>query len=205
MMLMKQVFTRILDVLFLLIVAGTVWWIIQNRLQIRDWLFLRDFVPSPDITQLATDAGMNDNGRKLFYSGDPQLVDKATIKQVCGADIVGCIDEQDHIYILQPDKPKDEQEIIVTAAHEMLHLAYRRLNKAGRESVDPIIEQESARIGVGDLAKQAERISDDAELTDEQHSLLGTEYDDLSQELESYYNRYFSDRRKVLAAYNNSQ
>lgn len=198
---MKPWLSRTLDVIFLAIVAGAVVWVTQNRVEVRDWLFLRNYQPSPQIAQLATDADMNDAGRRLFYRGDPQIVDHEAIKQACGVDIIGCTDENDHIFILAPDKPRDQQEIIVTAAHEMLHMAYRRLNKASLEAVDPLIQQGAENFGGGDLAKEAARLTDTDQLLDEEHSLLGTEYSPLSPQLESYYSRYFSSRQKVLAAY----
>lgn len=198
---MNRWLVRFLDCVFLLLVAGVVIWVAQNRLEVRDWLFLRNYQPSAQIAQLATDAGMSDTGRRLFYRGDPQLVDKTAINQACGADIIGCTDEKDRIYMLQEDKPSDHQEIVVTAAHEMLHMAYRRLNKAGLAAVDPLIQQNAEQLGSGDIAKEAQRLTDSDQLLDEEHSLLGTEYSPLSAELETYYGRYFTDRQKVLDAY----
>lgn len=191
---------KLFDVILLIALSGLIWWVAMHRVQIRDWWTFNSYQPPADIAALATDAGMNDNGRRLFYIGDPQLVDHQAIKQDCGDDIVGCVDEHDHIFLLKEDTPANHDDVVVTAAHEMLHMAYRRLSKADRQLFDPQIVIDATKYQ-SDIDAETSRLSDKAEKIDEEHSLLGSEYPDLSVSLETHYKLYFSDRRMVLLAY----
>ena len=189
------------DALFLLALMGFIIWFAANRQAIRDWLTLRTYRPPAAVAQLATDAGMNSASRRLFYLGNPQLVDHAAIQQDCGADIVGCIDEHNRIFLLKEDKPSDHPDVVVTAAHEMLHQAWRRLDQNTKDELDPVIQDDASRVGGAEIENEAQKDTDTNELTDEEQAILGSEFGGLSPQLEAYYSRYFSDRGKVIAAF----
>jgi chromosome segregation ATPase len=90
----------------------------------------------------------------------------------------------------------------VTAAHEMLHVAYARLGDAERQKVDTLLSAEydklkndsalSDRVAFYDRTEPGERMN-------ELHSILGTEVGSLDGELENYYQKYFTDRNKVVS------
>ena len=90
----------------------------------------------------------------------------------------------------------------VTAAHEMLHAAYHRLNMFERPNVDKMIRVEYEKIKDDPTLKQVmqyyQKAEPGAEL-DELHSIIGTTIADLPDDLERYYATYFSDRAKVVA------
>lgn len=196
---------RIFDLIFLILLAMGMLLVAHNRYAISDWWFLRSYIPGADSVRLADDAGLNENGRSLLYRGDPQLAAKSQIDQVCGEGDLGCITNDGTIYILQDDGGRYHDETVVTAAHEMLHAAYRRLSKQRREQVNAWLESERLNLSDPRLDKALDNPSDASEPNDELHSLIGTEYAHLSSDLESYYHKYFNDRSKITAAYTRSQ
>lgn len=187
----------IIDLLILLLVVITGFIAIKNAVAIGDWWFFRSYEPSDQVIKLAEDAGMNDYGKKLFYRMDPQFVDRQTINQECGSDALGCTVGR-NIYILNDFTERQYNRSIVTAAHEMLHVAYSRIDK------NDLVELKS------NLNKQIQE--SDSELVDkfskftgedyynEAHSYIGSEESDLMDSLKAHYSNYFNDRDKVLTA-----
>jgi hypothetical protein len=187
----------ILDGLFLVAVAGIVILVAAHRLAIADWVYFRSYQSSPTISQIASDAGFNDYGRKLFYREDPTLVERDVVDSQCGTHDLGCITERGHVFILINNNTGAEYDrVVVTAAHEMLHLAYRRLGKE-RQGVDQQLLAAQTTLANPELNQRMAEYNDPAERVDELHSILGSEYGDLPPGLESYYSRYFSDRSQT--------
>jgi hypothetical protein len=91
------------------------------------------------IITISHDAGLNPSGQKLLYRGDPQFDDRSTITQLCGADDIGCLTPAGQIYVLDEQGRHDRS--IVTTAHEMLHLAYRRLSPQAKADLKPLLDQ----------------------------------------------------------------
>lgn len=187
------------DLVFLLAVAAVTYFVIQNKTTIQDWWYFRSYQPPPAISDLADASGMSAHGQKLFFRTNPQLVDRSVIEAECSIENLGCITEAGQVYIL--NEPSRGNEMIVTAAHEMLHLAYQRLTKSQRGRVNQLLENQLAAINNQALIDKLAKFTDPEERLDELHSYLGTEHDGFSQELEDYYEQYFSDRTKVVEAY----
>ena len=176
---------------------------VVNGHEIFDSLHLLSYQPSKAVSDLADDAGMNEKGKKLFYRFSPQITKKQELQNRCqqAAHPVGCV-SGNTIYILEPENAVDEQEIIVTAAHEMLHVAYSRLSNSEKEL---LTEEFSSSLStaesdiVSDI--QAYRDQDEEIIQDETHSILGSQAIHLSNTLETYYRAYFADRQKAVSAY----
>jgi len=189
--------SRTFDVLFLLAVTGLLILAALNRQAIGDKVFFLTYTPSAQTVQLADNAGLSSYGRTLLYRSNPQFDDLAAINTACDIEQLGCLSSRGQTFILSdPAKPA---QTIVTGAHEMLHLAYRRLPQSKKDELAPLLDQA--------IAANASAINDELrsetspeDRRDEAHSLLGTEYKSLSPELEKYYSIYFTDRSLVLTA-----
>jgi hypothetical protein len=189
--------SRAFDVIFIALLGLVLALSYFNRISIGDFVFFARHHPSARVVTLADDAGLSDTGRHLFYRGDPQIVpDAAQLAAACDAEDLGCITPQGQIFIL--DAPSQHSAAIVTATHEMLHLAYRRLDKSQKADVDAMIERVINQLDNDDLRAELDAYSP-ADRIDEAHSIIGSEYA-ATPELEDYYKQYFSDRSKVLAA-----
>jgi hypothetical protein len=190
-------------VLVFLLGALFVTW--QQRQNIFDWYVLRSYQAPAVVAQLADQDTMTPYARKVFYVNKPALESKAEFKQCKSSGeqtiVRGCYHGfQDGIYVLTVTDPRLNGVEQVTAAHEMLHAAYDRLSTKDRASIDKQLRDYFNHGLTDDRVRQtieAYRISEPNDLTNEMHSIFGTEVAALPAPLEQYYMRYFTDRSKV--------
>jgi chromosome segregation ATPase len=114
--------------------------------------------------------------------------------------ILGCYaNGRIHVFNVRDERIADAK--YVTSAHEMLHAAYVRLSKDERKRVgwllDEAYQYASKNEELREVMDEYSRVEPDQRYN-ELHSILGTEYAELSPELEKYYSRYFIDRRKIV-------
>lgn len=178
---------------------------ILNFQSIYDWYRLRGYQPPASIAKLADDSAMTDLSRKLFYVNRPELNDKETFRQNCtsaeASIVLGCYVSNTGIYIydVQDDRLAGIEE--VTAAHEMLHVAYERLDDATRQKIDALTAEAFNNLKNPRIAATVEqyRKTDESVVPNELHSILGTEVAQLPPALEEHYAEYFSDRAVVVS------
>lgn len=177
-----------------------VWW---QHWAIYDWWRLRGYQPPAAIAQLATDTSMKPSTQHLFYVYHPDLEDKQTFGQNCKSNektiILGCYVAFRGIYLSNIQDPRLSGILQVTAAHETLHAAYDRLSSSEKRRVNKLIDQAYAGLQDDRIKNTVEEYKKNgADVTNELHSILGTEVRNLPQELETYYSRYFADRSKIV-------
>ena len=85
------------------------------------------YQPSPQVQQLADDATMTDQARRIFYSAQPVIdLDRTAFDQHCQAPVsstsveLGCYTSANRIFILNIAEPKLHYEMVVIAAHELI-------------------------------------------------------------------------------------
>ncbi len=193
-----------LPLLVLLVVVGG----LVYRRDISDWWRLRDYEPSSTIVGLAKSTTMTDEGKKLFFVSHPNIYGKSEFNQNCNFNelsiILGCyVSKQGlygDIYLYNIKDTRLEGVVEVTAAHEMLHVAYERLNGSEKARVDALLSKAHKKINDKRLTETINQYKkqDPSSVPNELHSILATEVRDLSPELEAYYRRYFTDRKKVV-------
>ncbi|HEV7742534.1 MAG TPA: hypothetical protein VGO65_08940, partial [Pseudolysinimonas sp.] len=158
--------------------------------------------PSPaDIVAIADATGMSDDGRLIFLASTPEVEKADGFNKDCSVEsegTLGCFDGRD-IYIYSVTDPRLQGTIEVTGAHEMLHAAYQRLPDAERDRVDALVAQAVDALPEDDPVFRDMQTYPREQWPDEWHSRLGTEFADLPAALEAHYDRYFTDRSKVLA------
>lgn len=197
----KRNLSRLLLSLAIFAALGCFWW---QRWNLYDKYRLRNYQPSQQIASLATDTSMNSYGRRLFYVYYPQLNNKQEFNHNCqGGErtiVLGCYVSGTGIYIYNVTEPRLEGVLQVTSAHEMLHAAYDRLGFKEKKRVTDMLEaaygrmkDERIRSSIEDYRKNG------ADITNELHSILGTEARELPLELEDYYKKYFSNRSTIVA------
>ncbi|MDQ6724657.1 MAG: hypothetical protein M3066_00550, partial [Actinomycetota bacterium] len=161
-----------------------------------------------DVADLMSATTMTDRARRIFLAADPHIEDAATFATNCGPDATatpgaapvhtqGCY-ERGHIHLLAADRADAREVLYVVAAHELLHAVYASLAPADRARIDA--ELEAARVGNDRLTERLKAYGDGPTLTNEVHSILGSEFDGLPPALEAHYAQFFVDRAKVVAA-----
>jgi hypothetical protein len=175
-----------------------------QRLPIYDWYRLRDYQQPAQITQLALDTTMTNSARHVFSVQHPEIDNKSTFNSHCGQEgeqtiVLGCYVQRQGIYVLGVDDVRLSGVEQVTAAHEMLHAAYDRLSKKERQHLDDLINQTYASLDNQRIKATIEAYKKaGADITNELHSILGTEVRVLPTDLETYYKKYFTDRAKIV-------
>ena len=169
--------------------------------------------PTAQMSAVTQRLDMTQRGIDVLYATKPIVEAKAEFNNNCHSEertaaILGCY-YRDRIYLYDIKNTKLDGTLEVTAAHEMLHAAYQRLNFFERSKVDQLIERQYAKLkddeNLKEVMKYYEKAEPGAEIN-ELHSILGTTVAQLDPELDRYYAQYFKDRAKVVAlnaAYNN--
>lgn len=182
--------------------------LLLNRQYIVDQISVWQYAPSSEISSLAKRSAMSDTGTFYFYASQPRLQDATSFNEQCGrreqhTAILGCYNGQ-FIYIYNVADEKLDGIREVTAAHEMLHAAYTRLNGSEKKKINELLEAEYEKLK--NDKKFVERMAfyertEPGERSNELHSLIGTEVMGVSAELTAHYKRYFTDRGEVVALY----
>lgn len=197
----------VVSIIILAVCIAAAVYILLNKQQIVDQVSVWQYQPNADIVSLADRSGMNDTGKFYFYASHPDIEAAQQFNQHCNNQqetttaILGCYDGRS-IYIYNVTDPRLDGIKETTAAHEMLHAAYSRLDPATKQNVDAMLESEYAVLK--NNKDFAERMAfyaqtEPGQRDNELHSVIGTEVGTLSPELEAYYNRYFSDRKLVVS------
>jgi hypothetical protein len=186
------------------VLIGSVLLAVYNRQAIIDWARLRNYTPPARVAELADKTTMNDRARRLFYVNRPELNDKETFNQNCtdseATVVLGCYVSGQGIYVYDVKDKRLAGVHEVTAAHEMLHVAYERLSNEERAKIDALTVSTMKTIKDQRIIKTVKQYNDkDPNIVpNELHSILATEVRKLPAELEIYYQKYFNDRDKVV-------
>ncbi len=162
-----------------------------------------------DVADLAATTTMTERARRVFLAASPAIEDPATFSTNCGVDersdtpggvrthTQGCY-VSGRIHLLAPDRAEARDLLYVVAAHELLHAVYASLPPVERIRIDA--ELTAARAGNERLEERLRPYAGSPTLTNEIHSILGSEFDGLSPALETHYAQYFQNRAAVVAA-----
>ena len=161
-----------------------------------------------DVADLAATTTMTERARRIFLAARPAIEDGPTFAGNCGVDLApeaggsrthtaGCF-VAGRIHLRAPDRAEARTLLYVVAAHELLHAVYGSLGPAERSRIDA--ELEAARAGNVRLEERLKPYAGLPTLSNEIHSILGSEFDGLSPALEAHYAQYFRDRSAVVAA-----
>jgi uncharacterized protein YukE len=198
-------FLKLLPPLLVLVLAALV---ALNHQQIQDWLKLRGYQPPADISKLADEDTMTSSAKHIYYINHAQLISSGTqFGQVCPQPeqtiVLGCYQSNENgIYLRTVTDTRLGGVEEVTAAHEMLHGAYERLSQKDKQYIDSLLVDyfnhdlhDQRIIDVMNSYKKTEP----NDVVNEMHSVFGTEVANLPPALESYYQRYFTNRSAVTA------
>lgn len=181
--------------------------IFGNQQRISDQFVVWNYEPTAVIASHVERSTMTDEGKFLFYASRPSVVPEKQFDPICasleeGEGILGCYlpdTRRIYLYDVTDDRLDGIEEVV--ASHEMLHAAWDRMPKEERDELEPLLEAEvSARADDEVLTETLEYYAkaEPGERANELHSIMGTQYGDLSPELEAHYEKYFVDRQAVV-------
>ncbi|MEK7548799.1 MAG: hypothetical protein AAB499_02785 [Patescibacteria group bacterium] len=174
-------------VLIALIVGG----VLTANYQPSDKKVLSSYQPTAEMADISTKNSLTDKGKATFYRAKPRFITGEEFRPICVADGVeglACTDGR-NIYMLQIDDPEFIDHKYSAAVHEMLHVAYRRLDKEEKARLNALLDQELTKhqddyhlTGIVDDLKAKKTDAAEAVLG-ELHSKFGVEYSTLMPEL----------------------
>lgn len=178
-----------------------------NRQLVVDTLAVWSYEPTPAMVTITERVGFTEAGERIFYATKPALesadgFNTACPRQETASPILGCY-ASDAIYIYDiTNKELDGMEE-VTAAHEMLHAVWTRTSASDKEKLETQLRAAYEALDDESIKNRMEYYNrtEPTELTNELHSILGTEVPNLGDSLEAYYAQFFT-RSKVLALHN---
>ncbi|MGV8911884.1 MAG: hypothetical protein ACOH14_04630 [Rhodoglobus sp.] len=188
-------------------------WIVTNQQRISDQFGVWQFEPSATLQQYVEDSNMSEQGKFLFYASQPSIQTNPTFNTTCANieenfGVLGCyFPSQKTIFLFDVTDERLAGIEEVVAAHEMLHAAWDRTSEAEQARLTPLLEAEAARMKDDpEFATTLEFYAktEPGERSNELHSIIGTEFADLSPELEEHYAEYFTDRTTVVALHEKS-
>lgn len=179
--------------------------IIINRQRVIDQVTVWQFNSTSEIDSLVGKSGMNDYGKFLYLASQPTLDATSNFNNECDrientTSILGCYSNY-RIYIYDVTDKQLDGVREVTATHETLHAAYARLSDDEKIKISALLEAEYKKLETN--KEYSDRMAfyartEPGERDNELHSVIGTEVAKISTKLEDYYDKYFSDRQKVV-------
>lgn len=174
-----------------------------------------------DIAALARQSFLTDKGREVFYATSPRLLGDEVATTCSSPDgsegdgivAVGCYagwEGAGRIYVFQPGDERLAGSMVTTAAHELLHAIYDRMDPAGQARIDELVAVEAVRIAPDDPTLQQIEWSvggDERNRGTELFAYLGSQvmFDGgFAPELESIYAEWFTDRSALVGVYRTS-
>lgn len=178
-----------------------------NRQYVADHFSMWSFQPSSGISAINEELDLTYHGNLYFYTAHPELNAAEEFNDNCprvelNSPILGCL-HGDRIYIYDIENGKLDGIEEVTAAHEMLHMAWLRLSDEERDYLSKLLQKEQKKITDKSFSERMDYYerNEPGQLVNELHSIVGTEVRDIDDELESYYKKYFNDRLAVVELY----
>jgi hypothetical protein len=181
----------------------------ETRYALRDWWRLRSYEVPAHIAKLADEIALTGKAENIFYASQPELKNKFDFVVACPfpeqSFVIGCYDG-DHIYILDVREKDLESVEPVTAAHELLHAVWARHSQDHQKDLTRQLRAvftASNDQDLRDLINKYQNAGNDIDtINSELHSILATEVDELTPELEQYYGQYFTNRGRIVQQYN---
>lgn len=196
---------RILSVIGGLFIVGIVGWAVLNVQLIRDSYTVYSFDLQPEAAQIKSQLLLTPNADFLYQASRPEVQSAEQFNRSCAnvshehSIVLGCYTAQRfYIYDVNDERLAGVKE--VTAAHELLHAVYERLSTKEREAIDKLLIDAASKITNQrfiDTMAQYEQ-TDPSQLSNELHSIIGTEIETIPEALETHYAQYFQDRQKIV-------
>ena len=176
---------------------------------VGDYIEAAIYKPTEEMSAVMTSIKLTSKGNRVFRSANPSLESNEDFNENCktvskDAYVLGCyitVSDQIHLYNVQfTEETKNLRGIIEsTAAHEMLHAAWSRMNSWDRTSISNKLQAvyDSAD---KDFKKEFDTYSKN-EFYDELHARVGVELKNIPEELEKHYAEYFEDRQAIVNYY----
>ncbi len=175
-----------------------------ERQYVVDAIQYYQYKPTPAVQQLTNEAGLTEDATFTFYATHPavessQLFDQHCQRREPDSPILGCY-SGNRIYIFDVTDERLDGIKVVTAAHELLHAEYDRLPDAEKKRLQPLLQAEYDKVADSNLEARMAYYekTEPGQSINELHSIIGTEFENISPELQRHYEQYFTNRVSLV-------
>ena len=189
-----------------LVVLGLVLLVGLNYQALLDQYALATFHPGAGMAAIEPRLDLTQPAKAALYRSKAQIDSKTSFNQDCETKPheleLGCF-FHGRIYVLQIDNENLAPEMDVVTSHELLHAVWANMSSQDKKTLGAELEKEYSRVANDDLRQRMAGYaqSEPGEQDNELHSILGTEFADLSPTLERHYAKYFANRSVIVAAH----
>jgi uncharacterized protein with NRDE domain len=192
--------------IFLLLASFAV--LVYSGPLIKDYVLAYGYRESVDVSKAAEPLSLTNYSVRLLKASNTQIFDAEQFNISCANfeaketnRLLGCYLDQ-RIYVYNITNPELENSEDVTLAHELLHAGWDRMSAKQKLSLKNALEKQISS-GISPATEKAisvykqKGVSGD-DLTNEIHSILGTDEPNLSPELEAHYQKFFKRRADIV-------
>lgn len=160
-----------------------------------------------EVSEIRKSLELTGTGERIFLATQPAIEEAEAFNDHCDShrtdvSLLGCyIGDKIYIYDVQAESLQDSHK--VTAAHELLHAAWKRLSNGERQAVTDLLQE--VRWSNADWVKEELALYGEDEQTEELYTRVGTKLRDIPEDLEKHYAKYFTNRLKIVEYYENYQ
>ncbi len=173
----------------------------------RDLVVSSTYQPTAEVQQILAKLDLNPAVTKTVYASRPEVNNADQFNQNCqqreaSVAILGCF-ANSQIFVYQVTDANLNGVMEATMAHEVLHAVYQRLPASEKERINGLLEENYRLNKNPELDKRLELYAkiEPGERANELHSILGSEFKNLTPELETYYQQIFKQRQTVTGFY----
>lgn len=177
-----------------------------QRVVISDTILASTYTVPAEISKVEEKIGLTAEGDRIFRASQPSLEGTDAFNNHCESydteiSVLGCY-TGGRIYIYDVKDGELSGVVESTAAHELLHAVWKRLDSGEQSRISKLL------LEVYDDARYHNLLADDLdtygslERIDELHSRVGTEIAELPAELETHFAKYFNNQDLIVDFYN---
>lgn len=194
-----KILTASLAVIFLALIFS---WL-YDFFAIADRFKAIGYTPTAEIVSLREDIALTTKAELIFAASRPNIEDRDAFNTSCASSnheiaVLGCYADG-RIYLYAIDNSELAGIKQSTLAHELLHAAWARLSIFEQDQLASELEL-FYETNTATLKSRLE-LYPNQKFYDELHSIVGTEYADLSTELETHYAKFFTDQNRIVGFY----
>ena len=203
-----RVIGRVITSLVVLALIAGAFFAYQNRQLISDHFAAQNFTPTAEIVELTARILPTSAGERVFLASEPTLDASQSFNDRCSqvdhseeGHVLGCF-SGGKIHLFKVTDERLSGIVEVTAAHELLHAAFSRLDASTRselvQQLQTAFEELSATNPALSERMQVYQGLSGTAYANELHSVLGTEVRLLPPALEVHYAKWFEQRSVIV-------